>query len=223
MRSEKKEIMCRRKIPAVLLGVIALFAVVRADVPPEPGYSRISVPLTLESVEDLSDYRFFLESPMRLEEVTVRKGTPTVISADGRAGAGRIVTVWAVPRQSITDESSFADPSKLPDTDAALREGRIRGAIKLFSHSFQATVRDEEKSAWENPVYRIDRDNGKGLVAASSGGQAAKTGLEGPATGNTKSSDRSLQIALVGGAIFVLAAVGLGLWFLRRASKNQAV
>ena len=79
--------MYRRKISAILVAVIALFAVARADVPPEPGNSRISVPLTIETNEDLSDYRFFIESPMQLEEVTVHKGTPTVIGTEGRAGA----------------------------------------------------------------------------------------------------------------------------------------
>ena len=219
--------MYRRKISAVLAAMIALFAVARADVPPEPGNSRISVPLTLETSADLSDYRFFIESPMRLEEIAVQKGTPTVIPAEGRAGAGRIVTVWAVPRKSITDESAFTDPSKLQDTDTALREGQVAGAIKLFSHSFQTTVPDAERSAWENPVYRLTHDEQKGLVATRTGGEAGKTGQTGQknsaAPVGTKSSERSLQIALIGGAIFVLAAVGLGLWFLRRAAKNQAV
>jgi len=216
--------MYRRKISAILVAVIALFAVARADVPPEPGNSRISVPLTIETNEDLSDYRFFIESPMRLEEVTVHKGTPTVIGTEGRAGAGRIVTVWAVPRKSITDESAFTDPSKLQNTDTALREGQLAGAMKLFSHAFLTTVPDGEKSAWENPVYRLTRDQGKGLAATRTGGEAGKTGQKNsPASAGTKSSDRSLQIALIGGAVFVLAAVGLGLWFLRRAAKNQAV
>jgi hypothetical protein len=210
-------------IPAALLAIAALFTVGRADVTADPGYSSISAPLTIRTDEDLSDYRFFIESPMRLEEIAVQKGDPTVIDPEGRAGAGRIVTIWAVPRKSITDESAFSDPSKLPDTDAALREGRIAGAVKLLTHSFQTTVSDEEKSSWENPVYRVIRDEAKGLAATRTGGQTTKAGQNAPVSGSTKSSDRPLQVALVGGAIFVLGAVGLGLWFLRRASKNQAV
>jgi hypothetical protein len=200
-----------------------LFTAGRADVPPEPGHSRISAPLTIQTDQDLSDYRFFIESPMRLEEITIQKGDPTVIDPEGRAGAGRIVTLWAVPRKSITDESAFTDPSKLPGTDEALRDGRIVGSIKLLTHSFQTTVSDEERSAWENPVYRVTRDDAKGLVANRTGGQITKAGQNAPASATTKSSDRSLQIALAGGVVFLLAAVCLGLWFLRRASKNQAV
>lgn len=210
-------------IPAVLLVLAALVSAGRADFAPDPGYSSISAPLTIQTDEDLSDYRFFIESPMRLEEISIQKGNPTVVDPEGRAGAGRIVTLWAVPRKSIADESAFTDAAKLPDTDAALRDGRIAGAIKLLSHSFQTTVSDEEKSVWENPVYRVTRDDAKGLIANRTGGQTTKAGQNVPASGATKSSERSLQIALAGGVVFLLAAVGLGLWFLRRASKNQAV
>lgn len=215
--------MYRRMIPAALLVIAALFTAGRADVDPEPGYSTISAPLTIRTDEDLSDYRFFIESPMRLDEIAVQKENPTVIDPEGRAGAGRIVTVWAVPRKSIADESAFTDPSKLAETDAALRDGRIAGAVKLLSHSFQTTVSDEEKSSWENPVYRVTRDDAKGLAAIRTGGQTTKAGQKVPVSGAAQYSNRPLQVALIGGAIFVLGAVGLGLWFLRRASKNQAV
>jgi len=212
--------MRRSTVSAVLFAILALLTVARADLPPEPGSSRVSVPLALETNDDLSDYRFFMESPSRMEEVTIQKGQSTVIGPEGHAGIGRIVTLWAIPKASITDGLPLSDPSKLEEVDAALRDGKVVGAVKLLTHSFQTTVSDEEKSKWNDPVYRITRENSKGLTATMMSERKANTGTSGSVT---KSSDRSLQIAMIGGLLFVLAAVGFGLWLLRRASKNQAV
>ena len=202
------------------MAVLALLTVARADVPPEPGTSRLSVPLTLETNDDLSDYRFFLESPSRMEEVAIQKGQSTVVGPEGHAGASRIVTLWAIPKTSITGDLPLADPARLEVVDTALRDGKVAGSVKLLSHSFQTTISDAGKSQWKDPVYRITKDDTKGPTAALVSGGAAIASGNGYAT---KSSDRSLQIAMIGGVLFLVAAVGFGLWLMRQAAKNQAV
>jgi len=60
----------------------------RADVPPEPGYLRQTVSITFDTKDDVSDYRFFIESPMRIDEIKIAKGEPSVVDGTGHVGSG---------------------------------------------------------------------------------------------------------------------------------------
>lgn len=146
-----------RKTGVLLLAFLFTYAVVKSDVPPEPGYVRQRASLILETQEDLSDYRFFIESPIRIEEITIIKGQRTVIDASGRGGAARIGTLWAIPRIDLGDYE-VSNTKNLEGLRKDLREGANFPTLMLLSHGFQTTVREDEKAGWKDPVYRIEKD-----------------------------------------------------------------
>lgn len=216
--------MNRSPLFASLLFICALFATARSDVPPDPGYVRHSASLTLETNDDLSDYRFFLESPMKIEEIKILKGEPEVFDGNDRNGAARSCTVWAVPRTTIGQDFGVSAPEKLEGMRDALKQGRMYGATKLLSHDFQTTIREVEKENWKDPIYRIEK-NEKGLTAVlvTGGAVESKTNGNGAFTMySTEEPTRGFWAAVIGGMLLTFSFIGLGAWALRR-SKMKTV
>ena len=76
----------------LILSLILIFTVfAKADIPPDPGFKRVSVDLNIEIKEDLSDYRFFLDFYGDLREVEVKKGSNSIPSMGGGRCAGRVL------------------------------------------------------------------------------------------------------------------------------------
>lgn len=180
-----------------------LCTVTFADVPPEPGYTNMTADLTLETAADLSGYRFFLESPMRVEEVKISSASPTVISASGRAGAARFARLIAVPISDITISGELT-PSLLEDL---IRRKSFPNAREVLSHNFQTTVSVVEKPVWKPPVYRITLENGVVSAARVSGG-----------------SGGSLMMyaipVVIAGVLITLGIAIIGIWLFRRSRRK---
>ena len=107
----------------------------------------------MNSDADLSGYRFFLESPMKVEEIVIASGAPTVIEASGRGGATRFGKLIAVPLTDMRDISGSL-------LEQHLREKKFPNARQLLSHNFQATIPESERSGWRDPAYRISVADG---------------------------------------------------------------
>jgi len=183
--------------------ILAFCTITFADVAPDPGYTNISADLIIETSEDLSAYRFFLESPMRVEEIKINTGSPTTVSASGRAGAAKFAKLIAVPITDMTISGELT-PSLLENL---IRRHAFANAREILSHNFQTTVSVVEKPLWKPPVYRLSIQNG--AVAA------------------TKISEESghsllfyaIPVVLVGVLITIGIAI-IGFWLFRRSRKK---
>jgi len=69
----------RKSIPVLILVICSLYAVAYADIPPEPGYKRVTQNLIIQPQEDFGDYRFFVKTGSDLSEIFLKKGEQNTI------------------------------------------------------------------------------------------------------------------------------------------------
>lgn len=189
-------------IAVMLAGASSTFA----DVAPDPGYTRISSNLVLESDADLTGYRFFLDSPAGVEETKINSGSPTRIEAAGRGGAARHARLIAIPAVEITQR----DPAEI---EQAIRQKKFPGARELVSHNFQVTIPEWEKEGWTDPVYRVTVQGNEISATPVAGGRPEGTRL-------TYSVWRFVWPVAVAGFLLALGIAVLGIWLLRGRRKE---
>lgn len=190
--------------------LVGLIPTALADVPPDPGFTRQPVDLILETESDLSAYRFFLDSPMMVEEVKF-SGSRAVVQAEGRGGAMRYGKLIAVPISDMTISGDLSGPL----LEFHIRQMKFPNAKQLVSHSFQQTISIVEKPLWQNPVYKIGIINGELSATKVSSGTGASV--------VSRSTTYLWPIVIVSGVVallFTLAIVVLGVWLFRRNKKK---
>ena len=177
--------------------MLVLSAAAWADVAPDPGYSNVPADLTLETTQDLSAFRFFLTSINDFEEVRITPGSPTVISASGRAGTAKVGSLIAVPISEIGDlRPDVNDPGSFRKKHLS-RE-------PVLTHYFQRTVSIIEKPLWKPPVYRLSVESGKITATKSESG--------GPLS--------SYAVPAIAGAVLMTLGIALiGVWLFRRSRR----
>lgn len=183
---------------------------VLADVPPDPGFTRQPVDLILEASDDLSAYRFFLDSPMMVEEVKFN-GNRAVVQGEGRGGAMRSGRLIAVPVSDMTISGDLSGPM----LENFIRQKKFPNAKLLISHNFQQTISIVEKPLWQDPVYKIGVVNGEISAAKVSAGTGSGV--------VSRSTEYLWPIVIVSGAVavlFTLAIVVFGVWLFRRKKKK---
>jgi hypothetical protein len=152
-----------KKYTAFLFAIfLAAVGAVHADVAPDPGFKRVTINLSLETTEDFSDYRFFIESALDISEVSVKKGETSEVSPMGGGAAYAFGTLWAIPVKSL---SAFGDD--LNSLKQAVRDGKVEGAIELLQHNFRKTVPEREADNQKAAKYRLERDKERGVKAAA--------------------------------------------------------
>ena len=186
-----------------------------ADVPPDPGYVRQTVSVTLEPKADFSDYRFFIESPMRMEEIAIEKDKETVIDGTARVGAARIGTLWAIPRKAIDTDVDFSSTEKLQSFRQALSQGQYH-AIKVITLDFLATVREADRSNWRDPVYQLNKSP-DGVTASLVSGGVQQNASRGPQLYSTEPKSSAFWTAVLIGGLLTAAFIAAGAWALRRS------
>src|SRR6185369_14539048 len=106
----------------ILLPIILLFTfLVKADIAPDPGMVRVKIDLVIETTEDLSDYRFFLDFYGDLREVAVKsKGRTTIPSMGGgaRYNSGKLL---AIPKKSLSGFDEKLSTEQLENLSASLK------------------------------------------------------------------------------------------------------
>lgn len=214
--------MTKRNFAGLLLVISFCVFTVKADVAPDPGYANVSANLILQTQEEFAEYRFFLQSPIDIEEISLKKGEMKIDSA-ARGGAKRYVTLIAVPKNALAglDEMVTGQDESFIDLKGLHREiqnKKIRGVIELVNHSFQKTIPESQKGISHNSVYLVEKDEQKGIKAT-----AMQTTGEGVGFGfyEIKKSYTPLALALIIGGGFISAAIiFLGVWFFRRKRRN---
>ena len=213
-----------RKNGMLLLAIFCFFIVVSADIPPDPGYKRISLKLIVEAQEDFPDYRFFIKSGSDLEEIVLKKGERSTIGPLGGGAFYRAGTFLAVPKKSLAGLSETASNDKLNELQKAIYDGKVAGTIELIKHSFAREVREAEASGLKDPVYRIEKDADKGLkaVLVSGGANESKTATNSGLSSYSKEIKTPLFWAtVIGGGLMTLALISLGVWLIRRSKMRS--
>lgn len=194
-----------------------------ADVPPDPGYKRVTIKLTIEAKEDFPDYRFFIKSGSDLKEIEVKKGSSQKIEPLGGGAWYRAATLIAVPKKSLDGLSDTPSGGKLSDLQKAVYDGKAAGAIELIKHSFIRDVPQAEAAGWKDAIHRIEKDPEKGLKAVWVSGGAN----ESKADSNSGLYSNEIKTPLfwttvIGASLLTVAFISLGVWLVRRAKTRAA-
>lgn len=202
----------------LLLALFSLSVITNADVPPDPGFVRQTAGVTIETKEDVSAYRFFIESAAGIEEISLSKEKPVIVTGANRGGSSRYGNFWAIPMKTLGEE--FGVPEKLDRLRVGLSEGKFSGAVKLFSHSFLATIKKEEVSKWQDPVYRIEKDGEISLKATLVSGGNTESKVAASAYSNDPKSP-AFWVTVGGGSLMTLAFIFFGVWAIRRSNRPR--
>jgi hypothetical protein len=205
----------------VLLLMLATFAgIVLADIPPDPGYKRVSLNLVIQPQEDFSDYRFFVKTGAQLNEIKLKKGEQFVIKPQGGGSFYRSGILIAVPTTSLTKLSEAANGSDLNEMQKAIYDGKIPESIELVRHSFIRDVPTKDAAKMKDPVFKIERSE-SAVKATLVAGDTNETEV------NTTQYSRepktpAFWATVAGGSLLTLAFIFLGVWVIRR-SKSKPV
>jgi hypothetical protein len=204
------------KIAIFVFAMSLMAATLRADMPPEPGSTRVYTDLVLDAQDDVRDYRFFVWYGSRLEEVKLEKGQRSTIKAKG--GAYRWATVYAVPKKSLPGLGDDLDEEKLTTLQSKLSSHSIAGLIELLSLDFVRDVPTAAAGNYGSVEYRLEK-NGDAVVASLVPVNMNKSGGDGPSFGvndvRKTISPIGWAVIVVGG-LAILGLVGFGITKLGR-------
>ncbi|MEP6847774.1 MAG: hypothetical protein ABI999_02885 [Acidobacteriota bacterium] len=198
---------------AILIGISG---VSRADIPPEPGSTRVYLSLILDPRGDLSDFRFFVESGMKLEEVKLTDRQQQTIDPKGGGARYNSATVYAVPMKSLGAVKGEPTEGELASLDSALNAKSVDGALDLVHHQFSQDVPKADADSYLNPVYRIAKDE-QGVLRAVRADDLV-VGRVAPFQKDETPTQTAGQnrITIVAAGAIVIAVLFGGLWLLRR-------
>lgn len=207
-----------------LISLVILFLLVsitKADIAPDAGYTNVRSDLIIETKEDLSDYRFFIDFSGDGREIKLKsKDTTTIPSYGGGVRYSR-GTVLAIPKKKLKDfgeELTFDQQNKLGEL---LGKSKIEGVIRLVQHSFSDVIKDSERASWSYPTYLLERE-----------GNTLKMITSQRVTPNAGSNGGSIDFSIYGIAksftilgylVFIgipLILVLLGIWLFRKRGRK---
>ena len=202
----------------ILIMIVGLFAMSYADVPPEAGYTRVYLSLILEPRGDLSDYRFFIESGMQLEEIKLSDRETRTIDPKGGGARYNSATVYAIPKKSLTFSAAEPTADDLAALETAIQEKRVQDAVDLIDHRFSQDVLKSEADSYPNPQYRIARDE-KGAIAAVRIDDLVVGAVATPEKTQPNEQPVAARSTIVAASLLVFGIVLAGLWLLRRKTN----
>lgn len=206
----------------MMLVTLSLFTAVYADVPPDPGYKRITQKLVIEPKDDFADYRFFIKVGADLKEYVLKKDVLATVESMGGGAWYRNGRFLAVPKKELAGLSETATDQRLSPLEQAIYDGKVNGTIVLVEHGFIRDVPTAEAAGAKDPVYRLEKDTEKGIKATPvSGGQSNNK------SGNTQGSYYSAEpktpefwATVIGGALLTLAFICIGVFVIRRSKMK---
>jgi hypothetical protein len=202
----------------VLVIVCAFYSSVAADVPPDPGYKRITLNLVVEPADDFADYRFFLKSGFDLKEYTLKKGEKITLSPMGGGALYRNGKFLAVPKKALVGLSEERSDQKLNPMQKAIAEGVVPGTISLIEHGFIRDVRSTEASSLKDPNYRVEKDPEVGIkaVLVSGGVDETKTSGNSGSFYSTDPQSPAFWMTVAAGLLLTFAFIFFGAWIARK-------
>ena len=216
--------------PLVILLVVGAFLASAmaafADVPPEPGYQRVSLSIIVEPTDDFANYRFFLKSGFDLKEYTLKKGEKVTMSSMGGGALYRNGKFLAVPKKALVglSETAPASGNDLNPMQKAIADGSVPGTINLIDHSFIRDVPKADAKNWKDPLYRLEKDGEKGIKAVLVPGEKVETKAAGTTDSYYPSEPKTpaFWASVVGGSLLTLSLIFFGVFALRRSKAGAA-
>ena len=215
----------KMRIAAILTLLLAFLSVNGlADMPPDPGYTRVGLSIHLEAADDFPAYRFFVVSGNMAREIMIKKGEKVVVDSLGGGARYRAGKVVAIPVASLSSFGTDTTGPKFKEMESAIVEGGVLGVIQLIEHSFRQDVRNSEAKSYTAPVYRLKKtEDGKVTAELVSGGKSDKNADSN--TGSFYSTDPktpAFWATVTGGSLATLAFIFIGVWAVRRSKTKSA-
>jgi hypothetical protein len=205
--------------------LLLLFSAVliRADVPPEPGYKRVSLSIILEPQDDFQDFRVFLVSGQSVKDVVVKKGERTTVGSIGAGARYRNGALLAVPIKSLAMFGETPTVEKRKEMEQAILEENVKGTIKLAEHRFTQEVRTSEADSLQDPVFRLERTQDGGItatrVADETNSKRRRGNVEFEPYGVAKDMTPLGWFTIVAGCLLTLALITFGVLVFRRSTN----
>jgi hypothetical protein len=185
-----------------------------ADVPPARNEMRINVDLAFTPRDDFADYRFFLASGSKLEEITLKKDVPVIINGENRGGSQRHTRLIAIPKASLQDKAKLTDDEQ-EKIIVSIYKKENNDYIELIKHSFQEDIPIGERVNKIYPVYEIRRE--ANLPKAFEGqGISRKINDE---EETIISFAKYQKATIIGGILITLAVIFVGIYMIRKRKK----
>lgn len=215
-------IMKNLKFARNLIILLFLFAIIaKADVAPEANEMRVTADLTIETKEDLSDYRFFLDFAGDIRQIEIKNSGVTIIPPMGGGARYSSGTLIAVPAKVFDNLGVSTRGNENTITKATLEKvvtnKQLEGRIELLKFRFQQIIQVSERKSWTYPTYQIERD-GNSLKAIKTKDLAPKISLEEEARIRMNSGN---IIVVVVAVCVALAIFAVGIILLRKLLKRS--
>jgi len=211
------------RIFAVIVAVIVLISNGFADIPPDPGYTRVSTSIILSTEIELTDYRFFVVSSNLAKEIFLKKGEPTSVGSLGGGARYRGGSIVAIPVKSLLSFGDPKDNSRFAELEKAVTSGELQGRIELVRHSFATEVKTSEAGNVKDSSYRIDRTK-DGLVAMPINGESKDRPTNGGGEFQITEVGKRFTpfgwATIIGGVFLTLGIAMIGLWTVKRRSRS---
>lgn len=218
-----------KKSGLVLLLIFVFMILAKADVAPDPDEMRMSADLIIETTEDLSDYRFFVDFFGAVHEVEIKSKAQTAIPPLGGGARYSSGNLLAISKKNLKDypekiASPYAEEGK--NLSQAISQKKIEGIIELGKHQFSSTIKISQRKNWTYPTYKLERaENSLKLVKLRDISPKISDEEESKMQGNRGSNDSALygiskSLTPIGYLVIVgfptAAIIILGIWLFRR-------
>lgn len=144
-----------KKILLVMIALLFFTFIVKADIPPPKGYSKVRVNFVIETNEDLSDYRFFFDFSGALSEVEVKSNGKTNIPPIGGGARYTSGDLIAIPKKNLESFGKELTYDQLNSLSESIRNKTVEGVIELGDHTFIQTVKGGGRDSAK--TYIIER------------------------------------------------------------------
>ena len=214
-----------KSLLGILAAVLALTQLINADIAPGPNERRVSANLIIETAEDLTDYRFFVDFYGAVHEIEIKGSSQTSIPPLGGGARYSSGTLLAIPKKNLNDYSEkiispYQEPGK--NLSDAIAQKKIEGIIQLGKHQFSAVIKKSQE--WTSPTYKIEKENGtlklikSGNVTSPTSSERKGGGIDFAIYGISKSLTPSGYIFIIG--FPTVAIILLGIWLFRRKGRK---
>lgn len=198
------------KFGLVLLLILATSVLVKADVPPQKGYVRVRTDFVVETKEDLSDYRFFLNFYGDLREVQLKPNNKTTVPSVGGGARYSSAQFLAIPKANLPATEKPEDED-LKVIVMAIRDKMIAGVIELGTHSFIQDVKTANKNKVVTPTYLVSRSEGTLVMTQQKKNLKKVSWVE----------DDNKTKTIIGSSFLSLAIIFGGVFMFRKKSKGK--
>jgi hypothetical protein len=196
--------MKNKRFGFILVSILFLTALAKADAPPPKGYTRVSVNFVVETKEDLSDYKFFFNFYGNLHEIEIKKDEKNIITPIGSGARYATGTFIAIQKKNLPKPNDKLTAEDLDSLGKLIDDKEIKALIELGQHSFWETVLTKNSKKVSTPSYLIKR-KGQLLTMSQKKKILKKASFadEEQSSGRTMMAGIFLSLSIVFGGVFI--------------------